>query len=280
MSMKQIAVIPNEIKDKDLKSTRRVVKLIQESGITALLSDEYKQSGIDATFVSKEQLGMAQMIVVLGGDGTLLATAREYFQYDIPILGINHGHLGFLTEIEKDEEKRLKEILSGKYSIAKHMTLSVKTGDGTVYNALNDATIHRSGVSRMLAFSVYVGDERVNSFLADGLIISTSTGSTAYSLSAGGPIVDPTLEVLIVTPICPHDLYTRSIILPAQKDIRIFVDNADEREAMLTLDGQVGCKLRTGEALIISGSKKIDLVRTIDSSFYRKLRKKLFEKGR
>jgi len=280
MNIKKIAVIPNLVKDKDLSSTSKVVKLIESSGITAMLSDEYKDSGISAAFVPKDQLCTAQMIVVLGGDGTLLAAAREFFPYEIPILGINHGHLGFLTEIEKDEEKRLKEILLGNYSIAKHMTLSVKTGDGTIYNALNDATIHRSGVSRMLAFSVYVGDERVNSFLADGLIISTSTGSTAYSLSAGGPIVDPTLEVLIVTPICPHDLYSRSIILPAQKDIRIVVDNAQEREAMLTLDGQVGCKLRTGEDLIISGSRKIDLVRTIDSSFYRKLRKKLFEKRR
>lgn len=275
--MKKIAVIPNIYKDPNLSGTKQVVKMILSSGAEALLAKEYRESGIDAKYVDTSEFGSADMLVVLGGDGTILGVAREYGEFDIPILGINHGNLGFLAEIEKTDSESFAKILNGEYTVASHMTLNVNVGK-TKFNALNDAVIHRGGFSRMIEFSLYIEDKLVNSFLADGLIISTPTGSTAYSLSAGGPIADPVLEILIVTPICPHDLYSRSIILPAYKDVRITIKNAEKYEAMITIDGQTGYSLKSDEDILVSGDKKIGLVRSVDSSFYKKLRKKMFEK--
>lgn len=276
--MRKIAVIPNELKDKNLSGTKKVVEMIKASGADALLGNGYRESGIDAYYVSDAELGGADMLVVLGGDGTILSAAREYGAFDIPILGINHGHLGFLAEIEKTESEGLANVLKGEYTVAKHMMLDVKVG-GKSFSALNDAVIHRGGFSRMIEFLLYIDNKLVNSSLADGLIISSPTGSTAYSLSAGGPIADPELEIIIVTPICPHDLYSRSIILPAHKGVSIIIKDAEKHEAMLTLDGQTGLSLKRGEGITICGGKKIGLVRTNDSSFYEKLRRKLFNGG-
>lgn len=276
--MRTIAVIPNKYIDFNLSEIKQVVEMIKESGADALLDIEYQGSGIDARYVKHTQLTDADMLVVLGGDGTILTAAREYSEYDVPILGINHGHLGFLAEIEKSEAESFKNVLKGEYSVAKHMMLDVKVGDKS-FNALNDAVFHRGGFSRMIEFSLYIDDKLVSSNLADGLIIATPTGSTAYSLSAGGPIVDPELEILIVTPICSHDLYSRSIILPVHKGVRIVIKDAVKYDAMLTLDGQIGYEIKSGEDIIVSGGKKIGLVRTNGSSFYDKLRKKIFNGG-
>ncbi|OQB15946.1 MAG: putative inorganic polyphosphate/ATP-NAD kinase [Firmicutes bacterium ADurb.Bin193] len=275
--MKKIAIIPNRNKDSDLSVAGRVAGLIKESGAEALILREYNLNGIDVRYVDREGLADADMLVVLGGDGTILSAAREYGDLGIPLLGINLGHLGFLAEIERTEEDTLCDILKGNYTVAEHMTLDVSVG-GERFTALNDAVIHRGGFSRMLEFSLYIDDKLVNSVLADGLIISTPTGSTAYSLSAGGPIADPVLEVLIVTPICPHDLYSRSIILPVYKDIRISVRDAVKSGAYLTMDGQCGYELKANEDVSVSGGKKISLVRAYGSSFYEKLREKIFEK--
>ncbi len=274
--MKNIAVIPNKYKDFNLSGTKNVIDIIKASGGNPMLSEEYSDSGIDVGYVSKAEIGKADMLVVLGGDGTILSTVREYGEFDIPILGINHGHLGFLAEIEKTEDEDLISILKGDYTIAKHMTLDVSAGDKK-FNALNDAVIHRGGFSRMLEFSLYIENKRVNSILADGLIISTPTGSTAYSLSAGGPIADPALEILIVTPICSHDLTSRSIILPAYRNVRITVKVAEKTDAVLTIDGQTGYNLKNDDNIYVSGGKKIGLIRTINSSFYEKLRRKMYE---
>jgi NAD+ kinase len=145
--------------------------------------------------------------------------------------------------------------------------------------ALNDAVIHRGGFSRMLKFVLYIEDIAINDILSDGLIVSTPTGSTAYSFSAGGPIVDPSLDVLIVTPICPHDLNSRSLIIPASKTVRIVIKEAQENEAMLTIDGQMGHMVNSGDEIVVKGGGKVGLIRAEGSIFYEKLRRKLFNKS-
>ncbi len=274
--MRRIAVIPNKIKDPDLSATRNLVETIKSCGARPILPSAYQNSGIGADYGGTGELGRSDMLVVLGGDGTILAAAREFAESEAPILGINYGHLGFLAEIERTEDIDFVSILNGDYTVARHMTLNVTAG-GERFCALNDAVIHRGSSSKMLEFSLYIDDNRVNTILADGLIISTPTGSTAYSLSAGGPIADPALEILIVTPICPHDLSSRSIILPAYKDVCIAVKTAPQSEAVLTVDGQNGCSLKSGDEVAVGGGKKIGLVRTKHSSFYEKLRRKLYE---
>ncbi|GHV44190.1 NAD kinase [Clostridia bacterium] len=275
--MQKIAVIPNMLKDVRLDGTRALVETIRQCGKTPLMEPEYQNAGVNAVFVPKERFREAEMLILLGGDGTILAGAREYGHLNVPLLGINHGNLGFLTEIEKSDDAGLLRILGGTYTVADHMTLDVLHG-GLSHGALNDAVIHRGAFSRMIEFKLFVGASLVATYLADGLIISTPTGSTAYSLSAGGPLADPSLEILIVTPICPHDLYARSIILPAAKKIVITVDDADNREAALTLDGQAVYKLTGDDKIAVTGGKKIGLIRTPDSSFYQKLRQKMYEK--
>jgi len=274
--MKKISIITNRNKDKDYSATKIIAQMITDCKMIPVMSEEHRESGIVADYVDKTELANTDMIVVLGGDGTLLSAARDFCEYDVPILGINYGHLGFLTEIEKEDKQKFEEILMGKYIKSQHMTLCVDI-DGKRMNALNDAVIHRGGFSRMLEFSIYIDDEFVNSASADGLIISTPTGSTAYSLSAGGPIVDPTVEVLLITPICPHNLSSRCIIVPAGKRIKIEIINAEEHETMLTLDGQIGYELGKDASIIFTGGKKINLVRINNSSFYKKLKDKMFE---
>ena len=275
--LKKIAVIPNKNKDLNLEGTKQIVDMIMASGIEALLENEYRESGINARYVDKSEFAGADMLVVLGGDGTILTAAREYGMYNVPLLGINHGRLGFLAEIEKTDTDSFLKVIKGEYNIAYHMMLKVKIGD-LGFCALNDAVIHRGGFSRMLEFSLSIDKKHVTSILADGLIISTPTGSTAYSLSAGGPIADPALEVLIVTPICSHDLHSRSIILPSCKDVQISLKGSKSCRAYLALDGQNRYDIKGEENIIVSGGDKIGLVRTNDSSFYEKLRMKFYNK--
>ena len=276
--MKRISIIPNKHKEVDMESVAQIVSIINENGATALLGKEYEHSGIGAEYVESAQLGDADMLIVLGGDGTILGAAREFCPYRIPVLGINHGSLGFLAEVEKSERESLIKILKGQYTVDQHIMLDVRVGD-KAFCALNDAVIHRGGFSRMLKFVLYIEDIAVNEIFSDGLIISTPTGSTAYSFSAGGPIVDPSLDVLIVTPICPHDLNSRSLIIPSSKTVRIVVKEAQENESMLTIDGQLGHTIESGDEIVVKGGGKVGLVRAEGSIFYEKLRRKLFNKS-
>lgn len=276
--MKKISVLPNKHKELNLESISQIVSMITESGAKALMDNDFKQSGIEAEYVDNSELGNADMLVVLGGDGTILGAAREFCPYKIPVLGINHGRLGFLAEIEKSDEESFRKVLRGEYTVEKHTMLDINIGEKS-FCALNDAVIHRGGFSRMLKFVLYIEDIAVNEIMSDGLIVSTPTGSTAYSFSAGGPIVDPSLDVLLVTPICPHDLNSRSIILPSHKTVRIVIEEAESNESMLTIDGQTGHMLSNGDEIKINGGGKVGLVRAEGSVFYEKLRRKLFNKN-
>ena len=222
-------------------------------------------------------------LLVLGGDGTVLRAVRDLNGRDIPILGINLGTLGYLTEIERNRwEAGLSQVFSGNFGIEERMMLKGFDAEGGVHYALNDAVIARTGTPRMVTYNVYVGGQFLNAFRADGMIISTPTGSTAYNLSAGGPIVEPSAQMILITPICPHTLGTRSIVLSAEEEIEVEVseegsaskDGGIESEA--SFDGNPGVRMCAGDRIgIRKAGRRALLVRLSRTSFLEVLHRKM-----
>jgi NAD+ kinase len=208
----------------------------------------------------------AGIMIVLGGDGTMLSVARLIAGRDIPILGVNLGGLGFITEINKDGIfDALNEVFEGNCPIEERMMLDIKvfrkTAEEGGFNALNDAVINKGAMARMIEMETFVNGSYVTTYRADGLIISTPTGSTAYNLAAGGPILYPTLSSIVVAPICPHMLTNRPVVLPDSSDIRIVLKTETE-SVYLTVDGQVGSPLHEGDSVEISKSRNTTRIYT------------------
>lgn len=221
--------------------------------------DEEAARWTEAPGVARTELGRrVDGVVVFGGDGTLLAVARELGEHAVPILGVNLGTLGFLAETAQDEiHKSLGDLLAGRLERESRMRLEVRVDrEGRSrgrYLALNDAVI--SGpLSRLLDLDTRADGFEVTTYHADGLIVATPTGSTAYSLSAGGPLVLPDLEAIVVTPICPHTLTQRPLVLPPESCIEVRVRHARQLEARLTVDGQVGCELGDADRVTVCRS--------------------------
>ncbi len=221
----------------------------------------------------------ADFIISVGGDGTLLSAAQAVMRTPIPILGINLGSLGFLTSLERDWRAGLDSILKGHYHIEERMVLNCRLEfeDGTEETlwALNDVVIERADIFNLLALEVRVGEQLLNRYLCDGLILSSPTGSTAYALSAGGPIIDPNVEAVLITPISPHTLSVRPVVTTGENNIYISLSNPDGH-AHLHIDGkntrQIDSSLRIR---VRPSSYRIELVVMPENTFYNKLRKKL-----
>lgn len=224
------------------------------------------------------------LLITLGGDGTLLRGARLVAPYHTPVLGVNLGHLGFLTAAPPESlEIALRDIFRGEYLLDIRYTLEARVvssdgAPGSAYVALNDAVLHKGGFARVVRLAVSIGErqpEEIGEYGADGLIISTPTGSTAYSLSAGGPIVVPTVDCILATPICPHTLAVRPLVLPADVVITVEIRSPID-EMLLTVDGQEGEALRRGDRLVVRrGEATVPLVRFRGQSFFSTLRRKL-----
>ncbi len=284
--MDTFIIIPNVNKDDNLEVTQLLIHWLEVNQYKIILPNHVAQSlnkpyGADLNSVYKE----ADCAIILGGDGTIIHSARELAEYSIPILGINLGHLGFLAEVEKgDAVHTLKQVVKGHYSMQKRMMLDAHLccdeSTKKIGHALNDIVITRSrSLSRILRFKIYVNHTLVNAYSADGVIISTPTGSTAYNLSAGGPLLNPKDEMIIITPICPHSLYSRSIVLSKEDIVKIVIAQ-DERlidqDIMLTIDGQEGRVLKENEEVLITKSKYYtSLITTGQNNYYELLRKKL-----
>lgn len=238
--------------------------------------------GEGAASLDPEEL---DLLLTLGGDGTLLRGARMVAGLDVPILGINLGHLGFLTSVPEDEiEAGLGRIMSGDYVLDHRFTLEATIfhedgEEGDRFLALNDFVLHQRGVARMTRLDLFVGTdgalEEIGSFSGDGVILATPTGSTAYSLSAGGPLIVPSVECIVVTPIAPHTLAVRPLVIPSAKEV--VVRGLDPEEALvLTVDGQVGKELAPGDQIRVRRSAiRIPLVRLPEQSFFSTMRRKL-----
>jgi len=224
--------------------------------------------------------GLSDLLIVLGGDGTLLSAARLAADRKVPILPVNLGGLGFLTTVSQDEiYPILEEIFSNKHRVSERVMLEAQiVRGGAVIRrqiALNDAVLNKAPLARIMDLELRVNGEYVTTYKADGLIFSTPTGSTAYSLAAGGPIVYPTVEAFVVTPICPHTLTNRPLVIPDSARIDIDFQAGDDA-VFLTLDGQVGIELMRGDHILVrKAPEKLRLVRAAKKTYFEILRSKL-----
>ncbi|MCL4503965.1 MAG: NAD(+)/NADH kinase [Deltaproteobacteria bacterium] len=273
--MKSIAIITKKHKADALLAGQDLTAWFKSRGLTAqhLINEPEPHilplpSGTD-------------LIVVMGGDGTILSVARHYGRLGLPILGVNLGGLGFLTEISRDElYPTLEEyILPGKFEVEERMILAVSLirGGETIWqeNVLNDAVINKGALARIAEMATWIDNEHLTTYRADGLIVSTPTGSTAYTLSAGGPIAYPTLRHIILLPICPHTLSNRPIILPGCVTVAVTLDEKVQ-DVYLTLDGQVGQELKPLDRLEVRcGDYNVKLVKSPRRSYFEILRTKL-----
>lgn len=259
-----------------------LVQWLRDRKVDVLLDQETREAlGSGPEGVSRETLGAKiDLAIVLGGDGTLLSAARALAGHDVPILPVNLGGLGFLTSVTLEElYPLLEQILSGNYGTSVRMMLDAEIrSDGSAaaqQSALNDVVINKGALARMLDFDVYVNQDHVGRYRADGLIVATPTGSTAYSLAADGPIVDPELDAFVITPICPHMLTNRPIVIPGEA--RIDLDfGAAEEPVYVTLDGQIGFRLKANDHVSVTKSaKRVTLVRPPNKSYFEILRSKL-----
>lgn len=274
--MDRFYIVTNDGKDSDYTVTNRVKGLLESEGKITYLCRKDAQKRIIRDSIPSD----IDCAIVIGGDGSLIEAARALHEKEVPILGINMGTLGYLTEVEINHiDEALSQVMEEDYTLESRMMLEGFFEDGKRDVALNDIVVTRKGVLRVIHFQLYVNGELLNSYEADGIIISTPTGSTAYNLSAGGPIVEPTASMIVITPICSHALNTSSIVLSAEDEIVIEIGkgrNGTIEEVFTTFDGADMISLKTGDRVIIRKSEadtKIMKLRKI--SFLEILRRKM-----
>lgn len=255
-------------------------RLIEAAGAELFIEDRLADIAPDLPLGHVDEL---DLLITLGGDGTLLRGARMVAARHTPVLGINLGRLGFLTSVSvTDLAQSVTDLFSGNYWLDIRSTLQahVTNADGAQgeqFIALNDAVLHKGGFARVIRMSVHVGPDHqeVGTYTADGIILSTTTGSTAYSMSAGGPIVVPNLDCIVATPICPHTLVVRPLVLPMDLQVTV-TPLAGIEEVILTVDGQDGAELRPGDHLVVCrGEPTVPLIRFAGQNFFGTLRRKL-----
>ena len=224
----------------------------------------------------KEFVKKVDIVVVFGGDGTLLNAARKYLNYDIPILGINMGNVGFLTDISTDNfEKTIKEVLDGNYKIEERNLVSAKFGNNHLYG-LNEVVIHSGSYAQLMRYRLNVNDKVVYEQRSDGLIIATPTGSTAYALSAGGPIIHPSLDVWTILPMLPQSLSSRPFVISTDEKVEMELFDGPNENAKICVDGQDDIDIPYGEKILISKMEKtLKLVHPNDNDFFEACREKL-----
>lgn len=276
--MNKFLIVANTYKDINLNLSNKISKYLSGKNATSVIvSDVVKH--YDGIQIKKEFIDGVQAVIVLGGDGTMLRAAHGIDIHNLPLLGINLGTLGFLTEIEESNVyKALDKLLNDDFRIEKRMMIEGRVRD-KVYHSLNDIVISRAGFSRIIGLNIYVNDQLLDTYEADGVIVSTPTGSTGYNLSAGGPIVSPKSKVIVVTPISPHSLTAKSIVFDSSDKIRIEIvkkRKTQKTEAIVSFDGENNMELSAGDIVSAGISiREIGLIKMYDVSFYSVLRDKI-----
>jgi NAD+ kinase len=270
--MKQWGIIYNRQRPGAENVVRELATWLKNHGIAPLIEQGIEVNGADCV-KDAEAAANCELMLALGGDGTILRAVHLMGERQKPVLGINLGSLGFLTETSQGEMwQTLEQTAAGRFIVEERAVIEGKTG-GQSFFALNDFDIRVP--SRLVELTVSVGGEFLSRYYADGMLISTPTGSTAYSLAAGGPIVEPTMEVMVITPICPHTLSIRPMIVPMDKTVEVTVHGKRE-EAIMVVDGQKSHSFKDGENVVFQkAERKALLVKTARSSFYNILRTKL-----
>jgi len=278
--MKRIGVVGNPKYRNVVGALDRLASFAPALDFELLVGSELRAASGTSLAELPDDPGAIDLVVTLGGDGALLGGARWAAPAGTPVLGVNLGRLGFLTAVSMEEmEEALGRIAEGDFVLDTRMALEVRLEHEkkTVepFYALNDAVLHRGGLVRVVHLKVWVDEEEVGLYRGDGVIVSTPTGSTAYSLSAGAPILDPRLDAIVITPICPHMLAVRPLVLRASAQITLQVVSSPE-DLILTVDGQVGSELKPGDRVVVSKAREpVRLVRLPEQSFFSLLRRKL-----
>ena len=280
--MNNIVVITNSYKDKDNKVTEEILSFLRERNIncTSVLTQL-----VDNDIVIPKEMENCECFIVLGGDGTLIHGARESIKRNIPLIGVNLGTVGYLCELESgDLNSSLEKLINGDFTYEKRMLLAgnVCVDGENIYNdlALNDIVIHRGGDLKLLDYVIYVNGEHLYTYSADGIILSTPTGSTGYNMSAGGPIVEPGAELIVITPINPHSLNGKSIIVSAEDEVVIEIGEGRRRQiekAVVSFDGRKNIDLKSGDKIVINKSDNyVEIINISKISFLKNLKKKMY----
>jgi len=286
-SIKRIGVVVKPHQPDALQTLCRLTEWLSQRDIKLVGGPEIEreriehQTGCAIESVKEEALAKTvDLMLVLGGDGTMIATARMLGDIEVPVMGVNYGGLGYLAEFPLEELfSALEAILAGDYKVQERLMLTVELRRGeeliTKNRVLNDVVVNKSALARIIEIETYLNNQFLNRFRADGLIVSTPTGSTAYNLSAGGPIIFPSMNAIVITPICPFTLSNRPIVVPDDSviEVRLMTEN---EEVALTLDGQVGFPLQAGDrALIRKSNATFNLVQPANRNYFDVLRDKL-----
>ena len=286
-SIKRIGIVLKPHQPDALKTICELVTWLDERGIELVGGPEIEreriehETGCAISEVPRDEIAAsADLMLVLGGDGTMIATARMVGDREVPVLGVNYGGLGYLAEFRIEElYHALESILSDNFRVDKRVMLDVelKRQDASITRnrVLNDVVINKSALARIIEIEAYLNKHFVNAFRADGLIISTPTGSTAYNLSAGGPVIFPSMNAVVITPICPFTLSNRPIVVPDTATIELLLKTHQE-QVTLTLDGQVGFELNVDDRVVIrKSSVMFNLVQPSNRNYFDVLRDKL-----
>lgn len=280
--MKSVAIIVNPEKTDAVQTACELVPWFEERGVRIMAEhDTAAAMNMQHLSTDEKQLVSAEFALVMGGDGTLLRANRIMCPAGIPMLAVRFGKFGFLTDTEPAGiQTALTEILEGRYHIDERMMLQAvvhRSGrEVATAEALNDVVITKGPLARMLRLSTLVSGKHISKYAADGLIVATPTGSTAYSLSAGGPLVEPYLKVILITPICPHTLNARSLLISSKQKVEVVVESDPGDVVILTVDGQLGIPLEPGDIVSVQESKsKAKLISVGGTTFFDKLQTRL-----
>ena len=272
---KKIVFLGNIGDESSFLSIQSLIDKYQENGIQAVLIDSLNNQDTDS------KMQNAELIVSIGGDGTMLQSAKLAYQYDIPITGINKGRLGFLTDINPQEaDQVLDDIISGNYTTENRILIeafiSTNSINKSIGYAFNDIVINRKETGRMIRVETSIDNSFINTHEGDGFIVATPTGSTAYSLSCGGPILKPDVEALLLVPICPHSLNDRPMVVPSSSEITLRYDSEQNVSAGIDLDGDTVYELKIGDNLVIKkAAKPICLIHPENYDYFDNLKSKL-----
>ena len=283
--MKNVILTPNPYRDKNFKTVREAMRILEDTGIQSRVClpfevDKSFELPRDIRFSRLDrELPNAEMVICFGGDGTILHMAKAATRKGIPILGVNIGTMGFMAELESSEMHKLSKLASGEYTLDTRMMLdvTVQRDRDIIYHdiCLNDVAITKGSVGRIVHLNVKCDDVTAMECGGDGIIVSTPTGSTAYSLSAGGPIVEPDARNIIITPVCAHDMISRSMVMSDKRIVTVQMTQNVRRNAFLSVDGGKAIRLSMGDVAIIKKSRlETRLVRLNDRSFYEVLNTK------
>lgn len=281
--MKKVILCPNPYRDTGLAAAREAAEILNTAGIRTVFCLPFRMEGGECPVPTRplhQELRSSSMIITFGGDGTILHLAKTAAMRGLPMLGVNMGSLGFMSELERNEMHLLKNLAAGQFQRERRMMLDVSVfREGRrVYDncGLNDAVVTKGAVARIIRLDVMVGMAALGVIEGDGVVVATPTGSTGYSLSAGGPIVEPTARNFVVSPICAHSIQSNSYVMSATSTISVRPRDVGRKPVFLSVDGGRAFSLRAGDEVVIKNSRyETELIRLSDKSIYEILRTKM-----